>query len=91
MKSGEKGEGRRTIESIPLLRRSSKVSTVSSNKWSPDHSTPVILLVPSADAQGGVSHSPWREGFEIHVQRVSTPSQSNKKTWAQLEQGRKHR
>lgn len=69
MKSGEKGEGRRTIESIPLLRRSSKVSTVPSNNWSPDHSTPVILLVPSADAQGGVSHSPLSEGFEIHVLR----------------------
>ena len=27
----------------PLLRSSSKVSTVPSNKWSPDHRTPILL------------------------------------------------
>lgn len=34
------------LQEIPLLRRWSKVSTVPSNKWSPDHKTPVLLLVP---------------------------------------------
>lgn len=79
--AGRRGEMKST-ESIPLLRRSSRVSTVPSNKWSPDHSTPVILLVPSADAQGRIlmfksdfsrGKNPKHEGWAHHHNRTRRP------------------
>ena len=39
----ESGEG-----DIPLLRSSSRVSTVPSKRWSPDHRTPILLTSSAA-------------------------------------------
>ena len=43
------------IRCLPLLRSISRVSTVPSNTWSPDHRTPALLLVSSASGHCGAS------------------------------------
>ena len=78
---------------LPLLRSISRVSTVPSNRWSPDHSTPMLLLVSSASGHRAASMMTWPIAVAAFFRvgatwiggkrgwvRYYTPSQSNRKT-----------